>query len=226
MERQKKITADGSHTIFESDIDVTYHSVYGAIQESRHVYIRFGLQYMIRQRDTASINILEIGFGTGLNALLTLEATEETQLNIHYHAIEPFPLSEQERAGLNYCTVLHRPDLALPFEHMHTAAWNKPVAISPRFTLCRYCTTLQQFQPSKLFNLVYYDAFAPTVQPQLWTIETFKEMFNCIEPGGSIVTYCSKGAVRRALTDAGFSVEKMPGPAHKREMIRAVKPKE
>ena len=226
MERQKKITADGSHTIFEPGLDVTYHSVFGAIQESRHVYIQSGLQYMIRQRDIASINILEVGFGTGLNVLLTLLEATERNLNVHFHAIEPFPLTAGELLELNYCAVLNRPDSETVYKQMHQSSWNMLVPLSSSFSLYKDLTTLQAFQSSRLFNLIYYDAFAPTVQPELWTTEIFRKLLHFMEPGGAWVTYSSKSAVRRALTDVGFSVEKIPGPAHKREMIRAVKPKE
>jgi tRNA U34 5-methylaminomethyl-2-thiouridine-forming methyltransferase MnmC len=224
MARVKKITADGSHTIMDAERNATYHSVHGAIQESRHVYIAAGLhQWMQNQPGAAVLNILEVGFGTGLNALLTLEATQRKSLNIHYHAIEPFPLNEQEIKGLNYCAALQRPNLALPFRRMHFAMENKPVAVFPQFALYRHSTTVQDFRYPQVFGLVYYDTFAPGVQPELWTVEIFKHLFNLMLARGILVTYCCKGDVRRALLAAGFRIEKIPGPAHKREMIRAVK---
>lgn len=224
MARVKKITADGSHTILDPELKATYHSVHGAIQESRHVYIAAGLHHwMNNQPEAAGLNILETGFGTGLNALLTLEATEKAPLNIHYHAIEPFPLNEQEFGDLNYCAVLRRTDLELQFRQMHFAQGDEPVSVSPQFTLYRHCTMVQGFRQPQLFGLVYYDAFAPGVQPELWTVEVFKNIFNQMLTGGILVTYCCKGDVRRALLAAGFRIEKIPGPAHKREMIRAVK---
>lgn len=224
MARVKKITADGSHTIFDPVLKATYHSVHGAIQESRHVFIAAGLhQWMHKQPGAAVLNILEVGFGTGLNALLTLEAAEKDPLNIHYHAIEPFPLNEQEFGDLNYCATLQRPNLELPFRQMHLAPGDEPVSVSPQFTLYRHCTTVQDFRYPQVFGLVYYDAFAPGVQPELWTEEVFKNIFDQMSAGGVLATYCCKGDVRRALLAAGFRVEKIPGPAHKREMIRAVK---
>lgn len=223
MERQKKITADGSHTILEPGLGVTYHSIYGAIQESRHVYIEAGIHYVIKQMDMGSVNILEVGFGTGLNALLTLLEAKEKNLNIFYHTIEPFPLNARESSGLNYCVLLNRPDSETAFEQMHRSSWNIPAPLSAAFSLYKDLTSVQEFQSPPLFNLAYYDAFAPNVQPELWTTEIFMKMFNCMKPGGTVVTYCSKGAVRRALTEAGFSVERIPGPSRKREMIRAVK---
>ena len=224
MVRLKKVTSDGSHTLLDVALNATYHSVHGAIQESRHVYIAAGLhQWMNNQPESAVLNILEAGFGTGLNALLTLEATQEKQLTIHYHAIEPFPLNEQEFRELNYCAVLQRPDLILPFSQMHLATEDKPVAVSPQFTLYRHRITVQELRYPQLFGLVYYDAFAPGVQPELWTAEVFKNIFDQMLAGGMLVTYCCKGDVRRALFAAGFRVEKIPGAARKREMIRAVK---
>ncbi|HRN58052.1 tRNA (5-methylaminomethyl-2-thiouridine)(34)-methyltransferase MnmD [Agriterribacter sp.] len=222
MERQKQITADGSHTLYEPVLNVTYHSVHGAVQESRHIYVEAGLRWWMDIQPVA-LNILEVGFGTGLNALLTLEAVQERQLTVHYHAIEPFPLNDREFSGLNYCAVLQRPNLALPFRQMHVAAGNEPLAVSPWFIVYRHLTTVQEFRTPQLFNLVYYDAFAPDVQPELWAWELFKKIFDAMVINGVLVTYCSKGTVRRALIEAGFSVEKIPGPAHKREMIRAVR---
>jgi tRNA U34 5-methylaminomethyl-2-thiouridine-forming methyltransferase MnmC len=209
--------------MLDPDLNVTYHSTYGAIQESRHVYIQSGLHYLLAQRNTGSVNILEVGFGTGLNALLTLLEAEEKNQRIHYHAIEPFPLNAQESSGFNYCILLNCPDSEAAFKQMHQSSWNTSLTLSPAFSLYKGLTAMQEFQSPHLFNLLYYDAFAPTVQPELWTTEIFKKLFNCMEPGGVLVTYCSKGAVRRALTEAGFSVQKIPGPAHKREMIRSVR---
>ncbi|MCO5241388.1 MAG: tRNA (5-methylaminomethyl-2-thiouridine)(34)-methyltransferase MnmD [Chitinophagaceae bacterium] len=224
MERLKKITADGSHTLYEPTWGVTYHSVYGAIQESLHVFINAGLHYRINhQKDATALHILEVGFGTGLNALLSLQAIENKQLTIHYHATEPFPLKEQEFSGLNYHTVLLCPDLALPFAGMHAHNSREPVPISPRFILYRYRETIQEFRSQSLFDLVYFDAFAPDIQPELWTSALFKHIYGMMAVNGVLVTYCSKGTVRRAMTEAGFQVEKIPGPAHKREIIRAVK---
>lgn len=223
MERQKKITADGSYTIVEPGFGITYHSVYGAVQESLHVYIQSGLNYLLAQRNPVSVNILEVGFGTGLNALLTFLEAKEKNLNIHYHAVEPFPLNAAESEGLNYCALLNCPDREAEFKQMHRSSCNTTLRLSPAFCLYKDLTTVQEFQAPQLFHLLYYDAFAPAVQPELWTAEVFRKLFNCMEPGGILVTYCSKGAVRRAMTEAGFSVEKIPGPAHKREMIRAVR---
>ncbi|MBC6491787.1 tRNA (5-methylaminomethyl-2-thiouridine)(34)-methyltransferase MnmD [Flavihumibacter stibioxidans] len=221
MERILQATSDGSHTIAIPSMEVTYHSKHGAIQESMHVFIEAGWKQKVTRPDE-SINILEIGFGTGLNALLTLmEATTQT---VWYESLEAYPIDLQTAGQLNYCQLLHRPDLQHTFLEMHTGEWNKPLAIAPNFTLCKRHTKLQDYQQhDKKFDLVYFDAFAPKVQPELWSTEIFQKIFNLLKPGATLVTYCSKGEVRRALKAAGFMVEKIPGPPGKREMVRARK---
>ncbi len=223
MERQKKITADGSHTLVVPGLDVTYHSVYGALQESRHVYIQSGLHYLLSQSNPASVNILEVGFGTGLNALLSFLDAEQKSLNVYYQALEPFPLTAAEWMGLNYCALLNCPGSEAVFNEMHRSSCDTALTLSPSFSLYRDLSKVQEFRSPRSFNLLYYDAFAPAVQPELWTREVFKKLFDCMEPGGVLVTYCSKGAVRRAMNEAGFIVGKISGAAGKREIIRAVK---
>ncbi|MFT3947123.1 MAG: tRNA (5-methylaminomethyl-2-thiouridine)(34)-methyltransferase MnmD [Agriterribacter sp.] len=217
MEREIIVTSDGSHTIAIPAMGVTYHSVYGAIQESKHIFINAGFHAIYQP----AIHILEAGFGTGLNALLTLAAAEGK--NIHYTAIETHPLSAEEAAALNYCKRLDKPGLEKHFIQMHTCAWEQPVAISPFFTLHKINQPIQQFQPTLQFDLVYFDAFAPAAQPELWTEEIFRKMFICLGAHGRLLTYCSKGDVRRAMVSAGFTVKKLPGPPGKREILSAEK---
>lgn len=221
MERILQATSDGSHTIAIPSLEVTYHSKHGAIQESMHVFIEAGWKQKVTRPDE-SIKILEIGFGTGLNALLTLmEATTQT---VWYESLEAFPIDLQTAGQLNYCQLLNWPDLQHTYQEMHTGEWNKPLAIAPNFTLCKRHTKLQDYQQQdKKFDLVYFDAFAPNVQPELWTEEIFQKIFNLLNPGAMLVTYCSKGDVRRTMKAAGFEVEKIPGPPGKREMVRARK---
>lgn len=223
MERSIIITKDGSHTIAIPEMQVTYHSHHGAIQESLHVFIRAGLQ-PITPRHDAIIRIFEMGFGTGLNALLTLTETEQTQQHIHYTTVEKFPLSITEVAGLNYCQQLNRPDLQTVFEKMHECEWEKEIPVTNRFTLKKCQTNLIELVIQQPVHLVYFDAFAPTAQPELWTKEIFEHVYSWMEPGGILVTYCSKGDVRRAMQAAGFRIEKLTGPPGKREMVRATKP--
>ena len=223
MERSIIITKDGSHTIAIPEMQVAYHSHHGAIQESMHVFIMAGLQAIAPREDHVT-RILEMGFGTGLNALLTLAETERSQQRIHYTTVEKFPLSITDVAGLNYCQQLNRPDLQTVFEKIHECEWETDRHINKRFTLKKYRTSLTEFMLQQPVHLVYFDAFAPTAQPELWTPEIFERVFGWMEPGGILVTYCSKGDVRRAMQAAGLRVEKLVGPPGKREMVRATKP--
>jgi len=201
-------------------MNVTYHSIYGAIQESKHVFIEAGLKSLILTEATR-LNIFEVGFGTGLNALLTIIETEKLQREIYYETVEQYPLDNGEVKSLNYCKQLDRTDLQSLFEQLHTSEWEKKINITKGFCLKKTKTNVLNFETSGTFELIYFDAFAPNVQPELWTIEIFEKMFSILKPGGLLVTYCSKGDVRRAMQAAGFIVEKLPGPKGKREMIRA-----
>lgn len=221
-EREIIITADGSVTIAIPQLHVTYHSKHGAIQESMHVFIEAGLKPLLNQQET--INLFEMGFGTGLNALLTLIEAEKHQQKINYQTVEAFPLEKEIVAGLNYCEQLHQPQLKPLFEQLHASPWNQSINLTPWFTLQKDHTTLFNLSTAQLFNLIYYDAFAPNAQPELWTVDAFTQLFNMLTAGGILVTYCSKGDVRRAMQAAGFSIEKIPGPPGKREMVRARKP--
>ena len=229
MEKSLIITKDGSHTISIPEMNVSYHSLHGAIQESRHVFINKGLHFLLNHIRVPTIHILEIGFGTGLNALLTLSEASQ-KLHIHYTAIELFPLTVAETATLNYCGQLHRDDLAPSFEKMHQCNWGADIAINSYFTIRKLKVSLLDVRNSNLFhynslspNLIYFDAFAPAAQPELWTKEVFEMMYSILKAPGVLVTYCSKGVVRRAMHAAGFVVEKLPGPPGKREIVRATK---
>jgi len=235
MQRRLILTDDGSHSIEIPDQKVTYHSIHGAIRESKHVYIDAGLK-SIGPLDPDSywevrcMNIFEMGFGTGLNALLTLIEAEKLQQKIYYETTELFPLDNAEINSLNYCDKLQRNDLQPIFEQLHHSDWEKEIKISEIFylhktkqSLLGYKTSKPVLQASSLKDLIYFDAFAPNSQPELWTEEIFKKMFSILVPGGMLVTYCSKGSVRRAMEAAGFLVEKIPGPPGKREMVRARK---
>lgn len=218
MKREILATADGSHTIQVNELNVSYHSKHGAIQESTHVYINAALKYIHENNSTHAYSILEMGFGTGLNALLTARYAAENDITIHYHSIEAFPLADEQIALLNYGNIL---GLTGIFSQLHQAPWNKQVTIGTNFSLQKYHTTIQFFHTGRRFNAVYYDAFAPSAQPELWTTEIFRQIFNLLRPGGILVTYCSKTVVRKAMEAAGFRVTKIQGPFGKREMVRA-----
>ncbi|MBO9681929.1 MAG: tRNA (5-methylaminomethyl-2-thiouridine)(34)-methyltransferase MnmD [Flavisolibacter sp.] len=221
MERKIVITGDGSHSIAIPELHVTYHSIHGAIQESEHVFIDAGLKYLPGDTIPNPFNIFEMGFGTGLNAFLTAIEAENQKIKIQYTAVEQFPITPAEAASLNYPDVLGHADL---FHTIHECKWNEAVSVNEYFTLKKVETSLLNFSSSQHFNLVYYDAFAPGAQPDLWTKDIFEKIFHMLEPNGVLVTYCSKGDVRRAMIAAGFAVKKMPGPRGKREMLRATSP--
>lgn len=218
MKRHLQLTADGSHTIQIDDLQVTYHSKHGAIQESQHVFIDAGIAYLHQMNHLSELRILEMGFGTGLNALLTAIFSAQMDMRIHYHSIEAFPLTMDEVSSLNYGHLLQQESV---FSQLHTAEWNVATTIHPKFELYKHHCKLNAFTTEEKFNLVYYDAFAPTAQPELWTVEVFQQLYQCLATGGILVTYCSKGVVRRAMEAAGFRVTKLQGPPGKREMVRA-----
>ncbi len=224
-------TADGSDTIFRGDLDQHYHSTFGALQESNHIFIENGLRFAVQKNRTGSgislvtLNILEIGFGTGLNALLTCLETEKLDATIHYTSIEPVPLEEFLWRRLNYPQLYTDTGPAGIYQNLHLATWDIPVAISPRFTLFKVRKTLQEYIPGELkFDLVFFDAFGPDAQPELWTEQIFRKIACAMNQGGILVTYSVKGIVVRALQSAGFLIEKLPGPPGKRHILRAIKP--
>lgn len=221
-------TSDGSDTIFHHELNQHYHSTFGAVQESRHIFIASGLITVIGNipynPDADCLNILEIGFGTGLNALLTLAEAETRGIKVHYVAVEASPLEESYWSALNYPRLFGSVDYTQVFSKLHHAAWNMPEAISPFFTLHKIQGTLEDYVPPDIaFNLVYFDAFGPDVQPSLWTENIFRRLFNGLSRGGILVTYSVKGTIRRAMCSAGFTTEKLPGPPGKRHILRATK---
>lgn len=225
MEKQIIITKDGSPTIAIPSKGVAYHSIHGAIQESQHVFIEAGLKYILQSQVVQGpINIFELGLGTGLNALLTLLEAEKFQREVLYECVEAYPLDASQIEQLNYCQLLDREDVLPAFEKMHNCEWNELINITPHFSFIKHKERLQNYQSNTSVHLVYYDAFAPAAQPELWTRTMFDKIFDILQPAGILVTYCSKGEVRRNLIAAGFTVEKLPGPPGKREMIRAMKP--
>jgi tRNA U34 5-methylaminomethyl-2-thiouridine-forming methyltransferase MnmC len=213
-------TSDGSFSIYLPDFDEHYHSHHGAIQESKHVFMKMGWDATAINK--SHIDLLEVGFGTGLNAWLVFEALRDTASgkSVHYTSLELYPVSPEHAVQLNFVS---ESDLA-EFMRLHEAAWNTSVGINLRFELEKLEVSLQDFQPSRHYNLIFFDAFAPRVQPELWTSEIFQKLFALLQPGGILVTYCAKGEVRRNMIAAGFKVERLPGPPGKREMLRAIKP--
>lgn len=220
MEREIITTADGSTTIQIKDWQEQYHSKHGAIQEAYHVFIHSGLDLYKNQ----TIDILEIGFGTGLNALITLIEYQKRNLKVNYIGVEAYPVSNDELAQLNYLEQLNAQALENHFKVMHASPWEEVVALTPDFNLKKEQKLFKDIDVINAFDLVYFDAFGARVQPELWTVEIFQIMFNAVKSGGYLVTYAAKGSVRRAMLEVGFLVERLPGPPGKREMLRAKKP--
>jgi tRNA U34 5-methylaminomethyl-2-thiouridine-forming methyltransferase MnmC len=215
-------TTDGSHTVEIPELKVTYHSRHGAVQESIHVFIEAGLRHVLGREERPSvIRIFEMGLGTGLNALLTVMESEKEKVRIQYTAVEAYPLQEEEWQALNYGGDEQQKQW---LKQIHEAPWNEEVVISDHLTFRKEKKKLADFSTAERFHLIYYDAFAPRAQPELWTKEVFAQLCTLLEPDGVLVTYCSKSVVRRAMIAAGFTVVKTPGPPGKREMLRATKP--
>ena len=215
-----KITADGSHTLYVKDLNETYHSINGAIQESKHIFINAGFNYLKKPQ----LKILEVGFGTGLNAFLTLLECIKTKTKIDYTTIETFPLANKIIEQLNYTTelksILKETKL---FHLLHQVAWERYQKITSNFQLNKIKVELNNYQTIEQFDLVYFYAFAPQVQPDMWTKSIFEKVYDLMSEGGILVTYCAKGSVKRTLIEVGFNIENLPGPPGKREITRARK---
>lgn len=220
MEQSIILTGDGSHTVMVPGMNVSYHSKHGAIQESKHIFIDAGLKKI--QEKKSDIAVFEMGFGTGLNALLTFIEAGNAGVNIYYETTELYPLGIAAVHALNYTSVLQKPGLDPVFSLLHTCEWNKTCAITGEFTLLKRKENIQDIILTNKFDLVYFDAFDPVAQPALWTAGVFRKLFDAMNKGGLLLTYCSKGIVRRAMQEAGFEVEKLPGPKGKREIVRAI----
>ena len=215
-------TADGSKTLYMPSIDEHYHSVKGALTESMHIFIDCGLRHSAAQ----SPLILEIGFGTGLNAYLTLLEAEKEKRNISYTAIERYPLEHTAADKLGYC-LLPEMDNKKLFDALHLSAWEEQVRMTEHFTLLKRqadFTDTDSWKDIKKYDIVYFDAFSPEKQPEMWSAQIFSQLYKNMNHNGILTTYCAKGCIRRMMQDAGFAVERLPGPpGGKREILRATK---
>jgi tRNA U34 5-methylaminomethyl-2-thiouridine-forming methyltransferase MnmC len=211
---QLQLTADGSHTLFLPDLNEHYHSVNGAIQESLHVYINAGFNQCRKK----TVLVLELGFGTGLNAFLTALEAEKQKVKVVYTALEKYPLTLEIIRQLNYSE--QDSDL---FNQIHALDWGKSVSLTSFFTLHKIKTDFRDYDYSGNYDVVYYDAFAPDKQPDVWPQELFDAIYASLHPEGIITTYCAKGMIRRRMKQSGFTVERIQGPPGKREMLRARK---
>ncbi len=214
------LTEDGSHSFLSEQFDVTYHSTHGAIQETQHVFIEAGLKNVILQK-LPEITILDIGFGTGLNAYMTWIEAERLGIKIRYIAYEKYPLSINDIKSFNFDKQLKVSKEV--FLKMHTCEGQAETAFSPNFIFEKRLVDIEDMDIQNEVNLIYFDAFAPEVQPNLWNEHIMQKMYNALRPNGILTTYCAKGAVKRTLKSVGFDIEPLPGPPFKREITRARK---
>jgi tRNA U34 5-methylaminomethyl-2-thiouridine-forming methyltransferase MnmC len=214
-------TSDGSHSLLNTELNETYHSVHGALQESLHVFIKRGFDHIVGKFGGSPIEILEVGLGTGLNALLTLQAATVTKSRVRYTTIEAFPLGKNIWRNLNYTRSVGYHDF---FDDLHSSPWGTDQAIGDHFVIHKIHATLQQAGlKTDFYDLVYFDAFAPNKQPEMWDLATLTPVVDSLKPGAVFVTYCAKGQVKRDLKSLGLNVETLAGPPGKKEMIRATK---
>jgi tRNA U34 5-methylaminomethyl-2-thiouridine-forming methyltransferase MnmC len=215
-------TLDGSDTLFHTELQEHYHSIHGSIQESRHIFIRYG--YEAVPRETDPVTIFEMGLGTGLNAWLTALTAAQEKRRVYYTAIELYPLPEETWKSLNFPACLNNPEGEALFHAIHQAPWKNSQGISPWFSIEKQHLDLLSYIPLPgMADLIYFDAFSPDTQPDLWTTAVFQKMNVLLRSSGMLLTYSCKGTVKRHLADAGFRTEKLSGPPGKREILRAWK---
>jgi len=213
-----KTTRDGTNTIFDSTTGEHYHSIYGAHKESQHIFITNGLNYCYKK----NIKVFEMGFGTGLNAYLSMIEAKKKDKNIVFHSIELNPLSNDLTQMLNYAEIIE-PIFTEYFYKLHECRWNEEIEITKGFRLKKISDSILNISLTDKYDVVFYDAFSPEKQPELWKEKIFEKIINSMNDEGILTTYCVKGTVKRALKAVGFKVEILPGPPGKRHMIRAVK---
>lgn len=220
MERELVITSDGSHSLYIKEMDEQYHSKHGAIAEAKKIFIEYGLEYLANRKK--ELKVFEVGFGTGLNALLTLIYANSLRLKIYYDTIEKYPLKPEEINSLNFMKELHLNENLL--SKMHSAPWEEWVNIQEGFKLFKRQIDLLDLNMEDSYDLIYFDAFAPEKQAKMWSEEVFIKLYNSLNKHGVLVTYCVKGEIRRRLIEIGFKIEKLKGPiGGKREVLRAIK---
>ena len=219
MKREIIQTLDGSTTIHLQEWNESYHSKHGAIQEAQHVFIKNGLSLF----QDNSVSILEIGFGTGLNAFITFLEAPKMKLTIDYVGVEAYPVAPEELVLMNYVAELNADDKKDVFQEMHESNWGEKHVLNADFSLTKRKQFFEEIDDSEKFDLIYFDAFGYRVQPELWSTEIFQRMYNALKPNGILVTYAARGVVKRSMIEVGFTVEKLAGPPGKREMFRARK---
>lgn len=213
------LTDDSSNTLYSETFKEHYHSTNGAINESMHVFIQSGLHYLTLK----SVNILEVGFGTGLNAFLTFVNAQELNIDVNYTTIEQYPVDIEIINKLNYTNLISEENQEV-FQLIHACPWNEEIQIGSSFKITKELIDLKKYEfPRNYFNLIYFDAFSPETQPELWTQSVFTELYLSLKKRGILTTYSSKGIVKNNLREAGFSVKRLKGPIGKRHILRATK---
>jgi tRNA U34 5-methylaminomethyl-2-thiouridine-forming methyltransferase MnmC len=216
-------TKDGSTTLFVPELNEHYHSINGALQESLHVFIRAGLEHVLANQP--QVRLLEVGFGTGLNALLSLQHVMGQPGAVQYDTLEKYPLTWELIQAMHFEKFILNPELLDYLPQLHQSPWEQAVPVLPNFELKKLQADLETLVlPVNHYHLIYFDAFAPEKQPALWTDAIFRKLYEALQPGGVLVSYCAKGSFKRSLKAAGFDLEALPGPAGKREMTRARRP--
>lgn len=215
-------TEDGSKSLYIPELEEHYHSFHGALQEAIHVFIKAGL-YKKWEESSCSIKVMEIGFGTGLNCYLTYLESLKQNKEVDYYGIEAFPLSEDLISKLNYCDLIGVETSPGEFLTLHKLDWNVKNQITKNFSLTKIQKKIQETTLETDFDLIYFDAFGPRAQEEMWSEAILEKMYNSLNRGGILVTYCAKGEIKRRLKNVGFIIEALPGPPGKREMTRAVK---
>jgi len=217
-------TQDGSHSLYNPDLNETYHSFHGAIQESQHVFIRMGLHYYLDLHQSNKVKILEIGFGTGLNAILTYKDLTKKKIKTWYDTLEPFPIEESIWSKLNYIEKLGFNDIEDVYKNMHTCETDTITALSEGFLFTKYKSKLEDITlHANHYDVVLFDAFAPSKQPDLWKLEQLQKVVASMKEGAVLVTYCAQGQFKRDIKEAGLEIETLPGPPGKKEMVRGIK---
>lgn len=217
-------TDDGSHSLYVPSLNETYHSFHGAVQESRHVFIKMGLEQAVAQNSPRPIKIFEVGLGTGLNALLVAEFSHQHNISVSFTSIEAFPVEYQLAKSLNYPQFLQSSDAAQWFETIHLSAWDATIQVHPLLTFTKIASKLEEYKlASASYDVIFFDAFAPNKQAELWNLEILGKIANSMAPNGIFVTYCAKGQLKRDLASLGLKVETLAGPPGKKEMVRAIK---
>ncbi|MEP0985745.1 tRNA (5-methylaminomethyl-2-thiouridine)(34)-methyltransferase MnmD [Ekhidna sp.] len=212
-------TEDGSHSLFDDELNETYHSTRGAKGESLYVFIKEGLEHWLSHNESQEVRILEVGLGSGLNVFLTAQFADAKKLKVHFTSLEPFPIGKDIYENLNFYQSDAERELLLS---IHDAKWEEEVNLSPNFTLLKSVTKLEDFNASNPYDIIYFDAFAPSKQPEVWSLDNLKTCFESCSKGGVLTTYCAQGQFKRNLAEAGFEVETLQGAMGKKEMVRGV----